>query len=256
MPQTPWSHRSPAKERLRHRIWTELQQQAAVHRDPFGHIPHFIGAEAAANRLTQLPCWQQAQVIKCNPDSPQQPLRLRALAEGKLLYMAVPNLSQADCFVALTAAALEAQGIPLAQGATLGGALEYGQNHGQLVGFAAMERIDLAIVGAVAVTPAGGRTGKGAGFADLELAMLQASGLLSPEMAIATTVHDLQLVEPGNLVLEAHDWPLDWIVTPQQAIETQTPHPRPRGLDWGKLQADQLQQIPVLAQWPRPISLG
>ena len=241
---TPWSDRNPTKEQLRQRIWQALKDQGIAKRDPFGHIPNFIGAEAAAQRLTGLAIWKEAQVVKCNPDSPQQPVRLQALADGKVLYMAVPQLTQVECFVEVTAAELESQQVPLTEGATMAGALR----HGRPVRFEEMQAIDLVMVGCVAVTAAGGRTGKGAGFADLELAMLGEFGLVQQETPIATTVHELQLVADGELEMQAHDWPLNWIVTPEQIITTQTVLPRPSGLDWETMQPDQLAKIPILAQ--------
>ncbi len=241
---TPWSDRNHKKEQLRQRIWQTLKDEGAAQRDPFGHIPSFVGAETAAQRLAGLEIWQAAQVVKCNPDSPQQPVRFRALADGKVLYMAVPQLTQLDCFVEVTAAALEARQVSLAEGSTMAGALR----HGRPVRFEQMQKIDLVLVGCVAVTTAGGRTGKGAGFADLELAMLGEFGLVQRETPIATTVHDLQLVADTELEMQAHDWPLNWIVTPEQEVDTQTVLPRPKGLDWATVQPDQLEQIPILAQ--------
>ncbi len=241
---TPWSDRNQRKEQLRQRIWSELQQQGAAKRNPFGHIPNFVGAELAAQQLAGLEMWQAAQVVKCNPDSPQQPVRLQALADGKVLYMAVPQLTKPECFVEVTAAALEAKDISLIEAASMAGALR----HGRLVRFEQMQKIDLVLVGCVAVTTDGGRTGKGAGFADLELAMLGEFGLVQRETPIATTVHSLQLVADDALEMQPHDWPLDWIVMPGRVIETQTVLPRPTGLDWATVQPDQLEKIPILAQ--------
>lgn len=239
-----WGDRNPAKQALRQRIWTTLQSEGVAKGDPFGHIPNFVGAELAADRLAQLPIWQNADVIKCNPDSPQQPVRLRALEDGKILYMAVPKLTHEKCFVELSAAALSAQGKTPRDAATMGGALR----DGNAVAFEEMQRIDLVLVGCVAVAATGGRTGKGAGFADLELAMLSEFGLIQPTTPIATTIHDLQIVESEQLPLQAHDWPLDWVVTPEQILETQTTVPHPQGLDWHSLQPDQIANIPILRQ--------
>lgn len=250
--QTPWSHRNARKTQLRQRIWAQLQQQGATPGDPVGHIPNFVGAEAAAERLAGLALWRSAQVVKCNPDSPQCPVRQRALAEGKRLYMAVPQLTQEQCFVEVTAAALAAQGLPPQAGASMAGALR----HGRMVDFAAMLPVDLVLVGCVAVTATGGRMGKGAGFADLELAMLSEFGLVQSHTAIATTVHGLQIVADEALLMQPHDWPLDWVVTPERAIATETTLARPVGLDWETLQADQLAQIPILRQLQQRQSSG
>lgn len=237
-----WQGRNSDKDELRQTVWASLKNQRVVKRDPVGHIPNFVDAVAAADKLAELAVWQTAQVVKCNPDAPQKPVRLRALEAGKLLYMAVPRLAKQRCFVALHRQSLEAKGIPLAQAANMRDALIYGD----LVAFAEMQPIDLVVVGCVAVSPRGGRTGKGAGFADLELAMLHESGLVQPGTPIVTTVHGLQIVDDDRLPMASHDWPLDWIVTSEAAISTHTPWPRPGGLDWSTLQPDQLKKIPVL----------
>lgn len=240
--QTEWSDRHPAKAQLRAEIWSRLREQKASRRDPTGHIPNFLGAEQAAERLAQLPIWQQAEVIKCNPDSPQKWVRLRALQEGKRLYMAVPRLIHKRCFVELTAADLQTKGVTLEDAATMRNALI----HGQLVSFAEMRSLDLIVVGCVAVTREGGRTGKGAGFADLELAMLQMFNLVDPQTPIITTIHPLQLVETTQLPMQLHDWALDWLITPDAVLQTHTSHPRPTGLNWDDIQPDQYQKIPIL----------
>ena len=90
---TAWTGRHPGKDEIRARIWSTLIQNGAAIGDPVGHIPNFVGAEQAAERLAQLPVWKEARVIKSNPDSAQIPVRLRALQEGKTVYMAVPRLA-------------------------------------------------------------------------------------------------------------------------------------------------------------------
>jgi 5-formyltetrahydrofolate cyclo-ligase len=80
-----------AKQAVRERVWALLERER-VARFPgaTGRIPNFAGAPAAAAQLAALPPWPTAQVVKANPDAPQLPVRARALADGKLLYMAVP----------------------------------------------------------------------------------------------------------------------------------------------------------------------
>src|SRR5206468_8465652 len=80
------------KQRVRERVWTQLTESgAALFPGARGRIPNFRGAAAAADRLAGTPEWKRARVVKCNPDSPQRPVRLRALREGKVVYMAVPR---------------------------------------------------------------------------------------------------------------------------------------------------------------------
>jgi len=68
------------KPAIRERVW-KLLERRRVGRFPFplaGRIPNFRGAEAAAARAATLPEWKRARRLKCNPDAPQRPLRLRA----------------------------------------------------------------------------------------------------------------------------------------------------------------------------------
>jgi 5-formyltetrahydrofolate cyclo-ligase len=240
--KTNWSGYHPDKDDLRDEVWSLLKQQGVSKSEPFGHIPNFVGAQKAAERLAALPIWQRAKAIKCNPDSPQIPVRSRALQDGKRLYMAVPRLTNTRCFVELTAEDLQQRNIPLEEAAIARKALTYGR----LVSFEQMQAIDLVMVGCVAVTRNGGRTGKGAGFADLELAMLKEFGLVQSDTPIVTTVHPLQIVEEERLPMQAHDWALNWIVTPEEVIETNTTYSRPAGLNWDSIRPEQFKKIPIL----------
>jgi len=81
-----------AKQVVRERVWQALDQAgAAVQATARGRIPDFLGKSEAAALLAQLPAWQAAAVVKANPDKAQHPVRVAAIAAGKLLYMAVPR---------------------------------------------------------------------------------------------------------------------------------------------------------------------
>ena len=240
--QTEWSGHHEAKDRLRSHVWTQLRVEGAAIGDPTGHIPRFIGGELAAERLAALPCWQQARVIKCNPDRVQEPVRLRALQDGKLLYMAVPRLRQRRCFVAVEAESLKSNGVDLVVAATNRGAMR----HGRLVAFEEMQPIDLVVVGCVAVARDGGRTGKGAGFADLELGILRQFDLVQADTPVVTTVHPIQIVADQALPMQVHDWSLSWIVTPDDVIATQPARPQPGGIEWDLVRSEQWRTIPAL----------
>lgn len=237
-----WAGRNSAKDQLRATIWAALEESGAGIGKIWDSIPNFVGAEAAAERLSQLPIWQAAKVIKSNPDTPQIPVRYRALRDGKLLYMPVPELAQAFPFLLLDPAKLTEQGIPFAEAARKEGALQYGQR----VQFSDMLPLDLLVVGCVAVGRDGGRTGKGGGFADLELGIFREVGIIPPHANLVTTVHELQIVADQRLTLQAHDSPLDWIITPNEAIQTHTRYPRPTGVYWDTVQEAQYDAIPFL----------
>ena len=94
--------RADAKGAVRERVWTALERERAA-RFPGarGRIPNFVGAEQAARRLAETEEWRAARVLKCNPDAPQLPVRRLALAEGKVVYMAVPRLREPKPFLRL-----------------------------------------------------------------------------------------------------------------------------------------------------------
>jgi 5-formyltetrahydrofolate cyclo-ligase len=104
------------------------------------------------------------------------------------------------------------------------------------------------VVGSVAVGRAGGRTGKGAGFADLETGIFRELGIVGGETPMATTVHSLQLVPDERVVIEPHDSPLDLIATEAELILTGNALPRPAGVTWDRVRADQFETIPFLAR--------
>jgi 5-formyltetrahydrofolate cyclo-ligase len=205
---------------------------------PGGRIPNFKGAEAAASRVQTLDTWRGARVIKCNPDSPQLPLRRAALGEGKTVYMAVPRLRQEECFLELDPAVL---GRNISKAATIKGAFE----HGRPVRPEDVRPIGLIVAGSVAVAADGSRAGKGGGYSDLEFAVLTEFGKIRPDVPVITTVHELQVVdEPPPM--HPHDISLDLIVTPERVIECSRPYRRPEGVYWDLISRERIEEIPAV----------
>src|SRR5262249_31674941 len=157
---------------------------------------------------------------KCNPDSPQRPVRLRALKAGKIVYMAVPRLRELECFIELDPSRL---GKNINAASSIEGAFRFGRS----VGPDRMRSIDLIVCGTVAVNPRGARIGKGGGYSDLEYGLARQAKLVRRTTPIVTTVHDLQVLDEGLPAL-AHDIPVDYVITPTKVIETQTELPRPK----------------------------
>ena len=90
-----------AKHVLRDRVWRKLIEADAVPHDSYGKIPGFEHSHLTAARLAETPEWRASEVIKANPDWAQLAVRIRALEEGKLLYMAVPRMASAQPFYLL-----------------------------------------------------------------------------------------------------------------------------------------------------------
>jgi len=228
-----------AKGEVRERVWDLLKHEGAS-RFPGAHgrIPNFVGAERAAERLAGTSEWDGAQVLKVNPDSPQLPVRARALAEGKRVYMAVPRLTEDRPFLLLDPARIPV--VPR-KAASIKGAGQYGVP----VAIDEMPHVDLVVCGTVATSLEGTRIGKGGGFSDLEFGLLTEAGLVDAETAIATTVHPLQVVGDEPLPETAHDFRVDMIVTPDDVRRPGHPS-RPPGILWDHLDPDKIAAIPAL----------
>ncbi|WP_407645937.1 5-formyltetrahydrofolate cyclo-ligase [Actinacidiphila oryziradicis] len=113
------------------------------------------------------------------------------------------------------------------------------------VGVENLRPIDVVVCGSVAVNRSGARIGKGAGYSDLEVALLIEAGLVTDELVIVAPVHQLQVVDEEIPETE-HDYSVDLIVTPDEVIEC--PNRRqPRGLVWKDLTPEKIGAIPVLA---------
>lgn len=228
-----------AKQAVRTRIWSTLTTADAVHDASLhGRIPNFKGSGEAAARLARLPAWQGASVVKAVPGKAQLPLRVRALEEGRTVYMAVPKLATLKPFYLLDPTTLTAPPIEAAHSrvaATIAPTVEVD----------ALRPLDLIILGSVAVNRDGARIGKGAGYSDIEFALLTEAGLVPAETVVVTTVHALQVTEIPIPVTE-HDVSVDLIVTPDETIACASRH-RPTGIDWASLTAEKIGAIPALA---------
>ncbi len=226
---------------LRERVWTALEQ-AGASRFPGtqGRIPNFTGAEEAAERLRALDLWRSVTRLKANPDSPQWPVRQRALEDGKKVYMAVPRLADEPPFLLL-----DPQGIN--ESPRRASSITGASRNGRPVDVGDLEPIQLVIVGSVAVAADGGRLGKGGGFSDLEFALAREAGVIAPDGLVVTTAHRAQVLARGEIPMTSHDVPVDVIVTPDEVIDCRGgPYPRPSGVLWVELTDDKIEAIPLL----------
>lgn len=242
--QGRWAGRNPAKDVIRHAIWQELEAAGVNVGPAWSMIPNFSGADMAAWHLAQTDAWKAARTVKTNPDHAQTPIRIRALYDGKVVYTPVPYLTKDFPYLRLDPAKLSAADISFELAATPQGFM----THGERLEFEEVEPLDFCVVGSVAVSRAGGRTGKGAGFADLETAIFRELGTVTASTPMATTIHSIQIVPDDAIVIESHDSPLDFVATERELIATGNVMARPMGVDWTKVRADQFETIPFLAR--------
>jgi 5-formyltetrahydrofolate cyclo-ligase len=198
-----------SKEEIRMHVWQLMEEKgvATFPKPIFHRIPNFVGAEKAAQNLRSLSEYKAAKVVFCNPDSPQRPVREMALKDGKTVAMATPKLRQGFLLI-------DPKNIPsnrIFEASTIRGAFKHGRPIEP-----SKVKVDLFITGSVAVSPDGGRLGKGTGYSDQEYHILKNAGSLNAQTSIVTTVHDIQIVE--KIPREEWDVPVNIIVTSTQII--------------------------------------
>lgn len=234
------------KASIRQRIWKLLEEQniARFPRPVYGRIPNFAGAREAAMNLAKTRVWREARIVKVNPDSPQKWVRLMALRQGKLVVMATPRIREG--FIILDPSRIPS--FLYEKAATIRGAFQLGRKIG-LDELRELGGIDLIVTGSVAVDRQGHRIGKGEGYAELEYAILRELGLVGDDTPIATTVHDVQIVE--QIPREPYDLVVDYIATPTRIIETRSGEKKPPGILWDILPCEKMREIPILMELAR-----
>ncbi len=228
----------PDKQSARQEIWDRLRDQrlARFPFPPHGRIPNFAGAAEASRRLFDVAPWRDAGRIKVNPDSPQRYVRIEALKRGIEVFVPTPRLRAG--FKRLDPKRIPFEDIPAAA------ALSKGFRRAEEVALADMPQLDAIVTGCVAVTRAGHRAGKGEGYSDIEYAILRELG--HAEIPVATTVHPIQIVD--GFPTESNDLPLSCIVTPDETIVIDDPPPAPERIEWHRLTARDLEEMPILAE--------
>jgi 5-formyltetrahydrofolate cyclo-ligase len=230
-----------AKAALRERVWADLDRPGVARfPKPANRIPNFVGAEAAAALLADTEEWVRASTVKSNPDSPQWPVRQRALVDGKIVYMAVPRLAEERPFFLLDPEHLVDD--PRSASSIRGAA-----RSARTVDVEELVPVDLVVAGCVAVDASGTRLGKGGGFSDLELAVAAEAGLVDEHTVVVTTVHERQLLGRGTIPSTAHDIHVDVVVTPDRVVRCARPKRwRLPALRWEELTDEKIASIPLL----------
>ncbi|MEM0010110.1 MAG: 5-formyltetrahydrofolate cyclo-ligase [Candidatus Bathyarchaeia archaeon] len=228
------------KREIRQRIW-DLMEKTNVARFPrpvYGRIPNFVGAETAAKKLSEQEEFKRARVIKVNPDSPQRWVRYLSLLSGKILLMPTPKLRSGFLLLNPNKIPRRSYG----EAATIHGAFKYGEP----CDIKNLPKVDLLVVGSVAVSKNGVRIGKGGGYSEIEYGVLREVGAVEDDTMIFTTVHAIQVVdfvprEPYDLVVNA-------IITPTSIIRINDVGERPKGIIWEKITIKRIKEIPILME--------
>ncbi|XP_029881840.1 methenyltetrahydrofolate synthase domain-containing protein isoform X2 [Aquila chrysaetos chrysaetos] len=231
-----------SKGDVREKVWDYLEASglADFPRPVHRRIPNFKGASHAATKLLGLQEFKAAKTVKINPDAPQKNARFLTLEARKTLLVPTPRLRTGlfNKIVPPSGATKEILRIC----ATSQGIKEYSVP----VGLDGKARVDLVVVGSVAVSEKGWRIGKGEGYADMEYAMMVSMGAVQEDTPVVTIVHDCQVVDIAEELLDDHDLTVDYILTPTRTIKTNCKRPKPQGIIWHKVSYEMLGKIPIL----------
>ncbi|XP_005052385.1 PREDICTED: methenyltetrahydrofolate synthase domain-containing protein isoform X1 [Ficedula albicollis] len=231
-----------SKWEIREKVWEHLEASglAEFPRPVRGRIPNFKGASHAAARLPGLPAFRAAGTLKINPDAPQRNARFLALEARKTLLVPTPRL-RTGLFNRIVPPPGATKEI-LRRCATSQGVKDYSVP----VGLDGKAQVDLVVVGSVAVSEKGWRIGKGEGYADMEYAMMVSMGAVQEDTPVVTIVHDCQVLDIAEELLDDHDLTVDYILTPTRTIQTNCKRPKPQGIMWHKVSSEMLGKIPIL----------
>ncbi|XP_053172561.1 methenyltetrahydrofolate synthase domain-containing protein isoform X2 [Scomber japonicus] len=227
---------------IRQKVWDYIEDKnlANFPRPVHNRIPNFKGANEACNRLAVLQEFISSQTVKVNPDRPQQQARFVTLEARKTLLVPTPRL-RTGLFNKITPPE-GANKEQLRICSSSQGVKEFSVP----VGLDAKVKVDLVVVGSVAVSEKGLRIGKGEGFADMEYGMMASMGAVDESTVVVTVVHDCQVVDILEDLIESHDLTVDYILTPTRVIKTNCQYPKPQGIIWTKLDTEKLEKIPIL----------
>ncbi|NXT81653.1 MTHSD protein, partial [Zapornia atra] len=232
-----------SKQDVRQKVWDYLEASglAAFPRPVHRRIPNFKGSHQACCSIKELDAFNRASEIKVDPDKPLEGVRLAALQARKTLLVPTPRL-RAGLFNRIVPPPGATKEI-LRICATSQGIKEYSVP----VGLDGKARVDLVVIGSVAVSEEGWRIGKGEGYADMEYAMMVSMGAVQADTPVITIVHDCQVVDIAEDLLDDHDLTVDYILTPTRTIKTNCKRPKPQGIIWHKAMSyEMLGKIPIL----------
>ncbi|KEZ47586.1 5-formyltetrahydrofolate cyclo-ligase [Metabacillus indicus] len=227
------------KDDIRQNKWQRLEDEK-LGGFPFplkNRIPNFKGAAAAAELVSQMDIYKKAEVVKINPDAPQLPLRARVIKDGKTLLVPTPRLKAGFIM-------LKREWVPPGE-ERKAVSLKNIRQYGKEITLSELPKVDLFVAGSVAVHKDGRRIGKGEGYSDREYAIMRELG--NPDMPVISTIHSIQVTDE-DFKVDTYDLPVDYIVTEQGIIETDTPYKKPDGIQWNLVTEDEKKEMPVLME--------
>ncbi|MHA1300355.1 MAG: 5-formyltetrahydrofolate cyclo-ligase [Candidatus Helarchaeota archaeon] len=188
-----------SKNVLRKFVWDKLTLEK-IARFPlpvYGRIPNFNGSDYAAKKIRSLHVYEKAQCIFTGPDFALKSLRDLILRDGKILAYATPHMKEFKM--------LEGK-----HNTTIKNLRKLGANLNR--------KVDIAVVGSVAVDLKGNRIGKGSGYGDRELKFLK-NKFGGKQFITGTLVHSSQVFKDLSNLCEPHDVKINFILTEKELIK-------------------------------------
>ncbi|XP_068613800.1 methenyltetrahydrofolate synthase domain-containing protein isoform X2 [Brachionichthys hirsutus] len=231
-----------SKQDVRQRVWDYVEEKnlANFPRPVHDRIPNFKAAFTACGRLSELQAFTQTSEVKVDPDKPLEGARLAVLEAQKTLLVPTPRLRTGLFNKIVPPQGAKKEELRICSSAQ--GVKDFSVP----VGLDAKVKVDLVVVGSVAVSEKGLRIGKGEGYADMEYGMMASMGAVNDSTVVVSIVHDCQVVHIPEELKESHDLTVDYILTPTRVIKTDCGHPKPQGITWTKLDSEKLEKIPIL----------
>lgn len=251
-------NRRAKKATIRQKTWDLMEKTNSVRDFPrpcHERIPNFKGKEHASELLSHLDAFKAANVVKVNPSLAQMEFRQHVLFANKTLIVPSPSLaptaanedSDGDVFCYMIPGEALSN-TKKRKAITKAGSVKFG--HPLLLDWSLVGHIDLVVVGSVAVTQEGVRLGKGMGYAELEWGILVELGVIDESTVVATSVHERQIVPKALLpvdIMEAHDLPVDIIVTNRRVIHVKGRLKKPiHGVIWDLLTDKDMEDMAIL----------
>ncbi|XP_069105574.1 methenyltetrahydrofolate synthase domain-containing protein-like isoform X2 [Argopecten irradians] len=230
------------KQSIRKVVWDYLEQNNMVNfpRPVYNRIPNFKGAANAAEKVPTMSEFKSARVVKVNPDKPQENVRFLTLEANKTLLVPTPRL-RTGLF----------NRIVVPEGANkdmlrICSTTQGVREHSEPIGLDDKIKVDLIIIGSVAVSKEGFRIGKGEGFGDLEYAMMKSMGAIDDSTIVISTVHDCQVLDIPESLMTPHDVQVNYIVTPMEIIKCDCKRAQPKGIIWSYITPKKMRQVAIL----------
>jgi 5-formyltetrahydrofolate cyclo-ligase len=185
------------KDEVRRHIWDLMVEEkiATFPLPPYGRIPNFSEAKRAGFFLRELPEYERARCIFSGPDGVLKPLRDMILLDQKILAYATPHMKEMKMI----------KPIRKKINTNIQGLIKFGER--------LKEKVDIVVIGSVAVDEYGNRLGKGAGYGDKEIEFLRRNNLLKENSKIGTLVHSIQILPDLSSFSEPRDIPVDFTLT-------------------------------------------